>query len=368
MFGRKKKDNGPSVDLNKLARLSKYSADNNEFDFYMPEAIAGSAEAQYVIGQCYLSGRNCIRDFQQAIKWLTLSAEQGYVQAQFDLGCLYGDGEYIAINEELSFKWQNEAAKNGHPAAWAYLATFYFSRGPMRNPLRGLECLERAKELGCDVEPFERELATNALIASARRGDADAQFKLAKIYACDEAISDIPKSFEYLMQSARAGHRDAIAHITSMANENNELAQFLLGDLAYENGKITEAIYWYSKAANQSDAIAQFNLGVIYYWGKGVPKNYKESMMWFSKAANNGNTDAMCMMGCLYHQDNNDIQAIRWFSAAAEKNHADASTMLAEIYLYNSQMRDISKGKMYLERAISLGSYEAKKMAQELGL
>jgi uncharacterized protein len=38
-------------------------------------------------------------------------------------------------------------------------------------------------------------------------------------------------------------------------------------------------------AAQQGDAEAQYELGNAYYYGKGVPQDYKEAQMWYDKAA-----------------------------------------------------------------------------------
>jgi len=38
-------------------------------------------------------------------------------------------------------------------------------------------------------------------------------------------------------------------------------------------------------AAQQGDPEAQYQLGNAYYYGKGVPQDYKEAQMWYDKSA-----------------------------------------------------------------------------------
>lgn len=38
-------------------------------------------------------------------------------------------------------------------------------------------------------------------------------------------------------------------------------------------------------AAERGDAEAQYELGNAYYYGKGVPQDYKEAQVWYGKAA-----------------------------------------------------------------------------------
>jgi TPR repeat protein len=45
------------------------------------------------------------------------------------------------------------------------------------------------------------------------------------------------------------------------------------------------AILWFLKAAEQGDALAQYNLGICYYYGKGVPKQDKNTALYWLEMA-----------------------------------------------------------------------------------
>lgn len=80
-----------------------------------------------------------------------------------------------------------------------------------------------------------------SLRARAEKGDAEAQFNLAKNY-----------------ETGRAGLKK----------------DFL------------EAEHWYRQAAQQGDPFAQASLAILFRFGKGVPRDYVEAYKWFYLAAN----------------------------------------------------------------------------------
>jgi TPR repeat protein len=78
----------------------------------------------------------------------------------------------------------------------------------------------------------------------------------------------------------------------------------------------------------QVDAQAQFERGLMYYWGKGTPQNYKEALKWFSKSAKQGNADAQYVLGGMYYLGDGVQQdyvlAYMWFDLAAAQGNVKA--------------------------------------------
>ena len=60
--------------------------------WYRLAAEQGDASAQFNLGFMYADGRGVLKDYQEALKWYRLAAEQGYARAQFNLGFMYADG------------------------------------------------------------------------------------------------------------------------------------------------------------------------------------------------------------------------------------------------------------------------------------
>ena len=59
---------------------------------WKPLAIKGDAEAQYWLGGMHENGEGVIQDHQEAVKWYTMSAEQGFAPAQGKLGVFFQTG------------------------------------------------------------------------------------------------------------------------------------------------------------------------------------------------------------------------------------------------------------------------------------
>jgi TPR repeat protein len=80
-----------------------------------PLVDQGSPTAEYLLAEIYYAGHG--GDRQQALKWMTASAEQGYAQAQARLGMIYAKGEGVPINNIEAYRWFALAAKLSDPKA-----------------------------------------------------------------------------------------------------------------------------------------------------------------------------------------------------------------------------------------------------------
>lgn len=149
----------------KLAKMyedNKYfdnNATNQAFNYYKKAALLGNAEAMFRLGRFYYSGQIVDKDqdtafswytqaaekgdgllqynisqefqrcqqFEQELKWLTKSAERGYVEAQYRLGLAFNLGFHVQKNPVKGSEWIRKAAENGHGAAQGSLAYMYFN-------------------------------------------------------------------------------------------------------------------------------------------------------------------------------------------------------------------------------------------------
>ena len=89
------------------------------------------------------------------------------------------------------------------------------------------------------------------------------------------------------------------------------------------------------KAAEQGDAKAQFSLGIMYDFGRGVPKNEAEAVKWYRLAAEQGHAEAQHSLGYMYDYGagvpEDKDEAIKWFRRAAEQGHDGAKMWLNEL-------------------------------------
>ena len=79
--------------------------------------VLNCAEAQYQLGETYYIGKKVRKNVEQAVKWLTMAAEQGQAEAQFRLGVMYQSNEGVPLNIKKAARLYKKAAKQGHPQA-----------------------------------------------------------------------------------------------------------------------------------------------------------------------------------------------------------------------------------------------------------
>jgi len=81
-------------------------------------ATNGLPEGQATLGRMYRTGAaGLTKDMHEAVRWLTVGAENGDVQAQYELGMLYIHGREIAKDAVEATKWFARAARQGQAGA-----------------------------------------------------------------------------------------------------------------------------------------------------------------------------------------------------------------------------------------------------------
>ena len=100
----------------------------------------------------------------------------------------------------------------------------------------------------------------------------------------------------------------------------------------WNNAPISEV----QKAAEQGLAEAQIVLGAMYFQGRGVAQDYKQTGAWFRKAAEQGDADAQRLLGIMYDIGVGVVQdykqAAAWYRKAAEQGDAGAQRLLGMMY------------------------------------
>ena len=86
-------------------RRTQYSSDN-----YAPALRLGSNTS-------WIGGDGVLQNYKTALKWYTLSAEQGQADAQNNLGVMYAEGEGVPQDYVYAHMWFNIAASSGKKKA-----------------------------------------------------------------------------------------------------------------------------------------------------------------------------------------------------------------------------------------------------------
>jgi len=133
--------------------------------------------------------------------------------------------------------------------------------------------------------------AANEYRPLAERGDAEAQYRIGRMYEFGNGYpQDKTQGIVWIRKAAAQGHADA---------EQELGVVYATGDGVTQDD--VQAVAWFRKAAEHGDATAQYNLGLLYAKGQGVTKDYAQSVDWWRKSATQGNADAQLKLAVVYH-------------------------------------------------------------------
>jgi len=125
----------------------------------------------------------------------------------------------------------------------------------------------------------------------------------------------------------KGDYKTALKLAQPLADEGNARGQSLLGLLYYRGRGVPRddrtAVQWFHRAAGQGDISARFYLGVMYSEGDGVPQDYTEAAKWFRLAADKGDPQAQYNLGLAYAQGQgvpqDNVNAHMWFNLATAR-------------------------------------------------
>ena len=126
---------------------------------WLPQAQAGSAEAQTQVGEIYEKGLGVEPDYDMAAVWYKKAAKQGYSRAQINLGYMYEKGLGVEQNIAKAMNWYRKAS--GLPDEVEYVSSIELSAKneeleSLRSEVKALEA--KAEEYKKQLHRAEKKL------------------------------------------------------------------------------------------------------------------------------------------------------------------------------------------------------------------
>ena len=87
------------------------------YQLALPAAVAGDANAQYLLGMQFWRGRGVMRNDAEAAQWFARAAEQNHGDAMTDLAAMYRLGEGVEKDTRRAFALSMKAAEMGNATA-----------------------------------------------------------------------------------------------------------------------------------------------------------------------------------------------------------------------------------------------------------
>jgi TPR repeat protein len=351
----------PEPDLNEAVRLCRQAA---EF---------GDAEAQYLLGQFYLSGQGVARDPNEAARWLGKAADQNVTAAIERIGALHA-----AMPDEFraAADWYLRADALGEANALYHLGTLRLGGlGLPRDPLAARKWYGAAAAAGSgpaclqlgilhsrgELVRKDSRAAARWYAEAAANGEAAGSYHLAFLFFRGLGVARHPgRGLRLLEQAAEGGSVQAAwALYTQYLGEQyvpadpEQATRWLwraaeLGSAAaacllaqgVEQGELAASAATVAKllesCAAHGDADVQTRLGLWYHEGRHVTPSQRLAMRWLNRGALGGNACAQAWLGDVFMHGRGVIvkdwdAALHWYERAALKGNAEAIAALCSI-------------------------------------
>ena len=128
-----------------------------------------------------------------------------------------------------------------------------------------------------------------------------------------------------LANAARDGDVEALDQLRTLAEGGAADAQVRLASIYANNAELrdyTESAKWYLAAALQGNAVAQVSIGGAYADGRGVEQDLENAEFWLRIAADQGHWLGSGLLGDLHRgshpsRPGDFVQAYRWYTVGA---------------------------------------------------
>ena len=324
---------------------------NPELNQIVKLAFAGDAEAQYKVGETYLTGKFKQDKLQpqpeKAAQWLLEAAEQGHMRAQALLSLMLFKEKGVENKPEEALEWLKKAAEQNHAESQMLLGLVYKQKGDIEKSL-------------------------NLLTQSAEQNFSRAQLVLGQMLLEEKGVENKPE--------------EALEWLKKAAEQNHAEAAFLLGKTLFEGQKVKQdyhkAFDWFVRAGDQGKhPEAMYYLGYMYEHGLSVAKNKSQSDVWYQRAVRKGSIKALIGMGQFHYKNKNFEQAERSLIDLAEQGYAEAQYIIGSIFHHGGPnvRQDTQEAIKWFDKAarqdhaeaqVILGSiwYENKKFQEAFDL
>ena len=232
---------------------------------YASHADPEDQDIQFVMGRCFHYGWGVEKNGEEALRWLSRSADAGNPEAQAELALMYHDGDVVGQDYGKAHELYLQSASS--------------------ECLSGIIGLGNVLMMGEGV-PKDVERAMSLFQKAAGMGSVECMTYLGVAYRDGVIVPrNIRLSCKYFKMAA--DHGDLKAHLS---------LGYLYGDKKYGNIDYAKAFQHFSYAAENGMPEAQYNLGILYHNGNGIERDETKSIEWYTKSAAAGYNRAITML------------------------------------------------------------------------
>lgn len=234
------------------------------------------AKKQYEIGMDFYTGTKTItKNLEEAVKWFTLSAEQGYDKAQDILGYCYWNGTGVEKKDYAkAAKWYEKAAEQGNSNAQRNISICYrYGYGVTQDIKKGAEWLKKSAENNCHAA---YDYASLLLSGTGVEKDTIAALDYLLDSACGGSLYHV---------NEKDAHKPAKELLMSFETVVTEYKYHVFDCIAiyYERkDECVKAEEYYKRAIDLGSLDARARLAIMYFYaevtlhGLGIESSYMD--------------------------------------------------------------------------------------------
>lgn len=328
---------------------------------YIKATSGHSPVGHYFLGKMYQNGNVIKANLKEAICHYEIASAYGFNNATHRLIDIYFDENSPEWNVYIGRAYLEKLLDEGDPLAeYKYGKCLIEGRYYKKNIKKGLKYLRKSdtKEslylLGNiyyhgKIVNRSNNMALFYYLDAAKFGCSVSMYQAAKIIISENL------------------NNEHIILLESAIELGNKEAHYLLGK-CYQFGigvdvDYQKAFKHYTLADNAQGFKA---LGLCYLHGICCEKNVELAIAYLEKSVELGGIGSTCILGTLYYEGKeipkDEEKAFYYFNLGVEKGSKDAHYLLGKIYL----KYDYTRGIEYLQKAIKLGSKQAKQLYRQI--
>lgn len=381
--------------------------------WYKKSAAHGFAESYFGLGVIYDHAIDVPRNVDLAIEYYTEAIERGHRDAHYHLGRLYDDDKDIKQDLKKAFDYYLTAAKKGHKdAAYRVGRMCELGLGTEKNPDEAYKWFKKAALQKHKTAALK--VADNFVTKKIQHKETDTEFleliRIAAEYEHLESmfylgglayVKGVSEHTKHNIDSAigkeNEHYVEARKWIQKCADKGLMEAGYILANIL-GHGLATpvdrkKSMEWLLKVADAGVPFAMHDIGVAYLSGVSgtvVQRDHKKAFYFIEKAFNtkyesvthgidtltkirdDSKIGNMIILAMLYIEgkgtEQNTKKGLDLLKQAADLNSVAALESLANAYTFEKHgiEQDISLAKKYLQKAIELGSENAKQNLKTL--
>ena len=325
-------------ELRALPHLHEVEINRVTFATVRNSAEAGSLDSAYFTALIYLYGLADVpRDPLTAFGWFREAAIAGHAEAQCALGLLlyHGVPGTIGIDRKSAILWFHRAAKDSEHARgyWLIGRALYEGMTYDQVGIKSLVSHDYQTPLPYRLPDFD---------------EAAKLFKKAAEGRIPDAIHQIGVMFEYGLIADEN---------TEQSIGNRVIQEDMIQSVQRFPPSYKRAAEYYGRAAKLNFIESTYHLGLMYAFGRGVPKNYPVATDYFRQGASRNHAPSMRYLAIFafngHDQKSNEsdpILAMFWFGECVRASRGDIKRQ-CEVEL-NEIKLTIETSRIFKERML----------------